>query len=119
MVKVEPLNKAEQIQVGRRYTLTQTYIFGISETKCTLSLINYQKPDLFEFMSDDFALLRHRLTFSRHETDRQKTRVIWEVYSRKRSYLFKYSMGLLCQFYYSQVLREGLFKLQLMVKDSA
>jgi len=78
-----------------------------------------QRPDLFEFMADDFLLLRHRLTFARHESDEHKTRVAWDVYSRKRSYLFKYSVGVFYQFYYSQILREGLFKLQFMVKDSA
>ena len=45
--------------------------------------------------------------------DKEKTLVSWNIYSRKKNFLFKNSIGLLYKFYYGQLLREALFSLQL------
>lgn len=89
MIKIEEVNKAEHVSIGKRYTLHQSYLFGYSEQEALLTVINYQKPSLFEYLSDDFLKARNRLTFTDHEKDEKKTRCRWEVFSRKKSYLFK------------------------------
>ena len=80
MNKMEQVNKAEHISTGKRYTLYQQSL---------VTIINYQKPSIFEFLVDDALLARFRLNFFDHELDEKKTRCHWEIYSRKKSYLFK------------------------------
>ena len=89
MNKMEQVNKAEHISTGKRYTLYQSYLFGFSEQQSQVTIINYQKPSIFEFLVDDALLARFRLSFFDHELDEKKTRCHWEIYSRKKSYLFK------------------------------
>ena len=86
---MEAVNDKEYMSIGKRFTVHSTYIFGISESQSQLTVIGLQKPTLVEFLVDDFLKIRNRVSFIDHSKDENKSYVKWEIYSRRKSYLFK------------------------------
>lgn len=86
---MEEINEKEHMSVGKRFMLHQTYIFGISESQSQLTVIGLQKPTLVEFLLDDFLKIRTRVNFIDHDKSQDKCYVKWQIYSRRKSYLFK------------------------------
>ena len=53
-----------------------------------MTITGYQKPNYFEFLSDNVILERNRLEFKDY-TETNSTIVTWSVYSRRKNVLFK------------------------------
>ncbi|RNA13679.1 hypothetical protein BpHYR1_034158 [Brachionus plicatilis] len=108
---IRQIDSGKQMGIGKRFKMSNTYLFGIGESISSITVSGHQKPVLFEYLCDNMLMERNRLEFKL--LDKQKTMVSWNIYSRKKSVLFKYTIGILYKFYYSQLLREALFSLQL------
>lgn len=89
--------------------MVNTYLFGIGKLKLVVfkidvtslllnaiktgeantqvTVIGYQKPSLFEYLCDNILMERNRLEFK--QIDKQKTLVTWNIFSRRKSLLFK------------------------------
>jgi hypothetical protein len=59
----------------------------IGPDESVITVIGYQKPQLFEYLCDNWLLERNRLEFKEHSEN--KTMVSWSIFSRRRSLLFR------------------------------
>lgn len=98
------------MDIGKKYKVTSSLVFGLGVTTSTLMITGHTKPSYFEFIVDNLLLERYRLTFE--DLNSSKTRVHWKVYSRRKSVFYRYFVAPFCRFYINQILREGLLTLK-------
>ncbi|CAF1044607.1 unnamed protein product [Brachionus calyciflorus] len=75
------LNK--QMTIGKRFKMSNTYLFGIGESVSSITVIGHQKPNLFEYLCDNTLKERHRLEFK--SLTKNKTLVSWNNHTKSDS----------------------------------
>lgn len=97
---IETADSSKLVSVGKRYTLISTHLFGIGEASYQLTVIGHQAPTLFEYLVDNVLMERNRLSFESEKDDATKTRLTWQIYSRRKSMLFRVKFFFVIDFFF-------------------
>jgi len=110
LVKLEALDTAP-MSAGKHFTATyNALMFG--ETTYSMVMYGYESPRYVSFLTDCWTELRTDISIDKIPGGQSQTRVTWKQYSRKRSYLFRYTLAPFLQFIHSHQSRYTMLRLK-------